>query len=84
LFAVLTDDVAVLQGSSVDEAARARKYPPFLWDINNCRRSLPSVPLVRKRKHYGLPKEEAGHQSIRFGQYARASSTLPALTNTRK
>ena len=64
----LTDDIAVLQGSGVDEAAQSRQHRPLLRGIDNCLRLLPGISLVRKWKHHGLP-EEARCQSIRSGKY---------------
>ena len=62
LVAILTDEVAILRGSGVDEAARAQKHPPFLWDLDDRCRLLPSVSLVRKRKYHGLPEEAAKYR----------------------
>ena len=79
---VLIDDVAVLQGGSVNDAAQARKYPPSLRGVHDGLRLLPGISLVRERKHHRLFEGETGsrYQSLRLGQYTRANSTLLTLT----
>jgi len=46
LVVVLTDKIAVLQGSGADETGRAQQYPPLLWGNDDRRRLLPDISLV--------------------------------------
>ena len=80
LVVVLTDDVAVLQGSGVDETARAQKHSPILRGINYGLRLLPSISLVQKRKHHGVSEEEYRYRSTQAGQYTQKNRILLALT----
>ena len=79
---VLTDGVAVLQGSGVDDTAQARKYSPFLRGIDDRVRLLPGIPLVQEREYHGLSEGEPRHRSVRSGQCIQANHTLPTLTRT--
>ena len=66
---VLTDDVAALRGSDLDEASSAQEYSPLLRRIDDRLRLLAGISLVREREHHGLSEEEAGGQPIQFGRY---------------
>lgn len=59
---ILTDEVAVLQGSGVDETARTRQHSPVLRGIYYSLQLLPGISLVRKREHHGVSEEESGYQ----------------------
>lgn len=77
---VLTDGVAVLQGSGADETVRTQECSPFLWGIDYGLRLLPRVSLVQKREHHGLSEDESRNQSIPAGQYALENHALLPLT----
>jgi len=79
---VLTDCVAILQGSCVDDAAQARKYSPFLRGIGDCVRLLPGISLVQEREYHGLFEGETRHQSVRSGRCIQANPTFLTLTST--